>query len=142
MAALKDIDHVLKRLERQIPEIRRRGLLRLAKRVGHDMIDAMPVKTGRLANNWVASENPTGSGLYNRTAKGNYTTAKFRFDRTIERLKKRRLNNIVLSNATPYGGYALLRSGRNVDATFDQSALLNLDRLKKEFIDEINRLKK
>ena len=142
MATLNNFDQFLNRILRELPGIRHRGLLRLTKRVGHDLIDSVPIKTGRLANNWVASTNPAGSSYYNKSARGSRGTGKMRFDRTVERLKKLKLDNIYLSNATPYGGYAVWKSGRNIDAEFRQSAQRNLARLRAEFIDEINRLKK
>ena len=59
---LADIDKVMKRIAKNLPKVIDRETRRIATEIGEAAIDATPVKSGNLVNNWGITDgrpNPT-----------------------------------------------------------------------------------
>ena len=116
MPDLKDIDNLMARLAKRIPEMTKQGMKIAAKDISAGMIDspAMPVRTGRLVNNWQANTNRNPS--YNAQARGTRQSAKRSINDQIDGLPAD-ASNIYLQNPTRYGVVAIGRK-KNIGRVF------------------------
>ena len=109
MAELRDIDKVINKIVARIPELATKATKVAAKDISNAVIDHMPIKTGKLANNWQAAR--TDSSSFDPQRRGDLSTAKKRINDEIDRLPPN-TKNIYLNNPAPYGVPALARKGR------------------------------
>ena len=100
-----NIEKVMNKLAKRIPEMTQKGMKIAAKQIADDVIDQMPLKTGRLANNWHASRG--GRTRYEPHARGSKSQAKERINKQIDALPKG--DNLYLDNPTTYGIPAIQR---------------------------------
>ena len=100
------------RLKKRIPDIIANGLKRTAHRVVDDVVDAMPVQTGRLANNWEASPTKASRG-FDQSKRGTKQSAKTKLHEEIDRINVTKRDAIYLNNPTPYGRYTIDHSKTN-----------------------------
>ena len=109
---LADIDKVMKRIAKNLPKVIDRETRRIATEIGEAAIDATPVKSGNLVNNWGITDGRPNP--YDPRAKGNRETAKNRFANDLNRIGD--VSTLQISNTTPYARKAIPR-GRVAGAT-------------------------
>ena len=94
-----DADKMVASIQKRIKKMARNSLRTVAQNMADAAIDTQRIDTGRLTNNWNASE--FGVVRYDKRARGTKQTGK---DRVKEQLKKipDKAQQIFLTNATPY----------------------------------------
>ena len=136
MVEFKDIESRVAKFQNAAPTLVNRGLKKAATIVGDAVIDAMPVETGALVNNWHASAEGT-KHRFDRHNKGGKDKAKADLADEVRRIPSTS-QNITLTNTTPYGVYAMNKSKMNSVANRAKRRAVNS--IKRELVKELRKV--